>query len=65
VNGQVKRVFGEKGYGWIKGEDGTDYFVHHSECRGTRLDHLQSGDAVTFEPQLGDKGPRAAEVRRA
>jgi CspA family cold shock protein len=65
VNGKVKRVFAEKGYGWITGVDGSDYFVHHSEVRGTRLDSLQSGDEVEFTPTDGPKGLRAASVSRS
>ena len=65
MKGHVKRVFADKGFGFIKGEDGVDYFVHHSAMRGARLDELSANAPVTFQPGQGDKGPRAEDVELA
>lgn len=61
--GSVKRLTRDRGFGFIQGEDGNDYFFHRSELRGgLTFDALKEGQRVTFEPREGDKGPRAAEV---
>jgi hypothetical protein len=31
MGGEVKRTFPRKGYFWVQGDDGVDYFVHHSQ----------------------------------
>jgi CspA family cold shock protein len=65
LSGTVKRLFVDKGYGWLKADDGSEYFVHHTACQGFRLDALREGDAVAFEVGEGPKGPRAESVERA
>lgn len=54
-----------RGFGFIKGADGTDYFFHKSGLQQTTMDFydLQIGHKVTFTPAEGDRGPRAVEVR--
>lgn len=50
----------KKGYGFIQGEDGQDYFVHHSAVQqGT---FLRENDRVSFEPVETDKGRQAQNV---
>jgi cold shock protein len=62
--GSVKRLTKDRGFGFIQGEDGHDYFFHRSELRGgLDFDDVKEGQRVSFEPRQGDKGPRAAEVR--
>ena len=39
----------EKGYGFIYGEDGEDYFFHNSEILYCSWDELDEGEAVEFE----------------
>lgn len=34
IKGAVKRSFPDKGYFWIAGVDGTDYFGHASQIQG-------------------------------
>lgn len=66
MNGTVKRVVQDRGFGFITGENGVDYFFHRDELRaGLDFRHLKPGDRVTFEEQQGPKGPRAADVRSA
>ena len=62
MKGQVKFFNDEKGYGFIKPDDGSkDVFVHKSGL----IDRIQDEDIVTFEVQDGPKGPSAVDVRRA
>ncbi len=64
MTGTLTRVVADRGFGFIKGDNGTDYFFHRQEMGGG-LDfaHLTSGDRGAFEEQHGPKGPRAGSVR--
>lgn len=64
ATGTVKWFNSTKGFGFITGEDGTDYFVHHSDIDAQGFRSLEEGDAVEFEPGEGPKGPKAASVRK-
>jgi len=65
MNGTIVRLHVDKGFGFIKGEDGTDRFFHRSGLERTtrRFDELRQGDRVSFTDTEGPKGPRAIEVR--
>ena len=61
TKGTVARWLGERGYGFIKCEDGKEVFVHNSDIQGKNT--LIEGEKVEFEVTQGDKGPRAAKVK--
>ncbi len=63
--GKIKRMVGDKGFGFITGPDGTEYFFHQSACAQTAFDDLREGQAVTFDVGQGAKGPRGENVRLA
>jgi cold shock protein len=64
MNGTVSRVMIDKGFGFIKGDDGQEYFVHRSALRdGSVFENLRDGQPVTFDATRGDKGLRAENVR--
>jgi CspA family cold shock protein len=65
MNGTIKRIVSDKGFGFILADDGNEYFFHNSACRDTRFDQLREGQSVTFEKGQGPKGPRAESVRVA
>ena len=66
ATGKVKWFNDSKGYGFITPDDGSkDVFVHHSAIQAAGFRSLQEGDAVDFEIQEGQKGPAAANVRKA
>ena len=64
MTGTVAKVMSDKGFGFIQGEDGQEYFMHRSAVRdGSVFEQLREGQTVVFEAGRGDKGPRAENVR--
>lgn len=62
MKGKVKFFNEVKGFGFIIGEDGKEYFVH-STGLNEKVSILE-GDSVTFEIEQGDKGPKASKVSK-
>lgn len=60
MEGKVKFYNDKKGYGFIAGEDGKDYFFHVSAVQANKP--LNDGQAVQFEPTQNDKGNQAINV---
>ena len=65
MNGTIKRLVSDKGFGFIAAGDGTEYFFHQSAISGTSFDQLREGQSVTFDVGHGAKGPRGENVRPA
>ena len=64
--GTVKWFSDEKGYGFIRPDDGSeDVFVHHTGIAGEGFKSLEEGDKVTYEVTQGRKGLQAENVTRA
>jgi CspA family cold shock protein len=64
TNGTIKKVQSDRGFGFIAAEDGEEYFFHRSGLDPSlNFDSLAGGEAVTFEVEKSDKGPRASRVR--
>ena len=62
MEGTVKFFNEQKGFGFISGEDGKEYFVHLSGLAEGM--NLQENDSVTFEVEEGDRGPKAVNVNK-
>jgi CspA family cold shock protein len=63
MNGTIKRLVSDKGFGFVAAQDGSEYFFHQSACE--QFDTLREGQNVTFQAGQGPKGPRAENVRVA
>jgi CspA family cold shock protein len=63
LNGTVKRLVSDKGFGFVAAADGSEYFFHQSGC--AEFASLREGQAVTFQAGQGPKGPRAENVKIA
>ena len=65
MNGTIRTLRVDKGFGFIKDEAGKEYFFHQSAIYGEGIGDLREGDRVEFDiGQAGPKGPRAENVRR-
>ncbi len=63
--GTVKWFNGEKGYGFISPDDGSeDVFVHYTGIAGSGFRSLEEGDKVTYETARGKKGMQAQNVSK-
>ena len=63
MKGKVKFFNQEKKFGFIIGEDGTEYFVHKTGLNeGVELNE---DTEVIFDIEEGEKGPKAANVSLA
>lgn len=63
MQGTVKRVIRDRGFGFIRSAEGREIFFHRSSLQNLNFDTLKEGDAVEFDVEDGPKGPRAIAVR--
>jgi cold shock protein len=63
--GHVKWFNPEKGFGFIRQENGEDVFVHYSAISGEGFRTLEEGQKVEFEITKGPKGLQASNVTKA
>ena len=63
MKGTVKFFNAGKGFGFIAGEDGKEYFVHMSALEEGVT--LNDNDSVEFDVEEGDRGPKAVNVRKS
>ena len=65
ARGTIAKVVRDRGFGFIRGNDGKDVFFHRSGVVGMTFEDLEEGTVVDFEVQKTDKGLRAGNVRVA
>ena len=63
VRGRVKKLVPERGFGFVRGDDGKEVFFHRSGLGPNEYDSLSEGDLVEYVVQEGPRGPRAENVR--
>jgi CspA family cold shock protein len=63
ATGTVRKLVRERGFGFIQGSDGAELFFHRSALQGQGFDALAEGQAVEFDVEKGEKGPRAANMK--
>jgi len=64
MTGTVKKKVDDKGFGFIarEGEE-KDLFFHRNDLQGITFEELQEGVTVSFDIEMGDKGPAAKNVQ--
>ena len=62
MKGKVKMFNAARSFGFIAGDDGKDVYVHISAIEGGAA--LATGDAVEYEVESSDRGPRAKNVKK-
>lgn len=63
TTGTIKKVVSERGFGFISGEDGKEYFFHRDGLTSSLdFNRLAGGEKVEFEIEQSPKGARAKNV---
>jgi len=63
MEGKVKWFNTQKGFGFIQGDDGADYFVHHSQVpQGMQLNEE---DRVSFDVAETERGKQAQNIQKS
>ena len=66
ATGTIRKIVADRGFGFITGEDGKDYFFHRDGLDSSiDFDRLIGGERVDFQIEQSPKGPRATQVRSA
>lgn len=63
MTGRVKRIIRDRGFGFIRAENGDDIFFNRSNLEEEDFNALEEGTAVEFFLMEGPKGLQALSVR--
>lgn len=63
MTGTIARLVSDKGFGFIKGDDGVDRFFHRSAAKSPGFEDLREHQRVTFDHVDAPKGARAENIR--
>ncbi len=63
VRGRIKKLVRDRGFGFVRGDDGKEVFFHRSGLGTNDYDSLSEGDVVEYVVQEGPRGARAENVR--
>jgi len=64
MKGTIKMFNKEKGFGFIKAEDGQDVFFHYSALVMDGYKTAVEGESVEFDVEQSDRGLRASNVKK-
>lgn len=62
MSGTVKWFNTQKGYGFITGDDGAEYFAHQTQIKMDGFRTLDAGDIVEFDVRSEEKGLAAVNI---
>ena len=63
TTGVIRRVVGDRGFGFVSSNSGRDIFFHYSELSGIQFQSLREGQKLIYRVGLGTKGLVAKDVR--
>ncbi len=64
MKGTIKMFNKEKGFGFIRAEDGNDVFFHYSSLVMDGFKTVDQGEDVEFDLEQSDRGLRAANIKK-
>ncbi len=64
MKGKVKMFNAEKGYGFIRTEEGKDVFFHYTSLVMDSYKTAEAGEEVEFEVEESERGPRATNIHK-
>jgi CspA family cold shock protein len=62
--GRIKKIIPDRGFGFVRADDGNEVFFHRTELTTVDFDALQEGEQVTFDIVDSPKGPRARNLQK-
>jgi CspA family cold shock protein len=63
--GRIKKIIPDRGFGFVRADDGNEVFFHRTELTLIDFDQLEEGQVVEFDIVDSPKGPRARNLRQA
>ena len=63
--GRIKKIIPDRGFGFVRADDGNEVFFHRTELTTVDFDQLEEGQVVEFDIVDSPKGPRARNLRQA
>jgi len=63
MEGTIKKLVSDRGFGFISTGQGKDVFFHGSGLVDATFDELEVGQTVSFEVEDSPRGARAKNVR--
>ena len=64
LTGKVKWFNSKKGFGFITGDNGKDYFLHYSNIEMEGYKSLNENDKIEFKVEATDNGETAINVKK-
>lgn len=64
MKGTTKMFNKEKGYGFIHGDDGKDYFFHYSALMMNDYKTAEQGERLEFDVEESERGLRAQNIKK-
>jgi cold shock CspA family protein len=62
MKGVVRKLFVDRGYGFIESLDGRDIYFHRNSVLHNGFDALSDGTGVMYTEEMGNEGPQATSV---
>ena len=62
AEGRIKKIIHDRGFGFVRGDDGNEVFFHRTELTTVDFDSLEEGQQVSYEVVNSPKGPRARNL---
>lgn len=63
ANGTIKRLVRDRGFGFIRDDEGQELFFHRTAVTAGNFEKLKEGQRVSFDEGTSAKGPRAENIR--